>query len=106
MIDFDLLAYGDPAIDAANFTAHLYLLGLEKKRDLHALAFEAEIFMLAYARLRPLDSGFWARFAFYQTATFYRLLRVAAFRPQWAGYFEPLLRHTAVCLERREDFAL
>ncbi|HFQ92548.1 MAG TPA: glycosyltransferase [Anaerolineae bacterium] len=106
LIDFDLLAYGDPAIDAANFTAHLYLLGLEKKGDLHALAFEAEIFMLAYARLRPLDSGFWARFAFYQAATFYRLLRVAAFRPQWAGYFEPLLRHTAVCLERREDFAL
>lgn len=27
LIDFDLLALGDPAIDVANFTAHLLFLG-------------------------------------------------------------------------------
>lgn len=106
LIDFDLLAFGDPAIDAANFTAHLHLLGLERKQDLQAFAFEAELFMLAYARFRPLDIEFWARYAFYQAATFYRLLRVAAYRPAWEAYFEPLLAHTAVCLERRADFSI
>ncbi|MEW5989593.1 MAG: phosphotransferase, partial [Chloroflexota bacterium] len=95
LIDFDLLALGDPALDVANFTAHLYFLGLDRLGHLDALAKEAELFQAVYGRYRPLDATFTQRLHFYQTATFFRLLNVVAPRPGLAQHFETLYTHTA-----------
>ncbi len=98
LIDFDLLALGDPAIDVANFTAHLLFLGLDKLGDLHALAGDAQAFVDAYARRMRVDEAFDRRRAFYQAATFFRLLNVATSRPGLAKHFEALIQVTEQCL--------
>jgi len=95
LIDFDLFALGDPAIDVANFTAHLYFLGLESVGNWDALAHEANRFMVTYTRFYPVDSAFWQRCAFYQAATFFRLIKVVARRPGWVPLFDTLYRRTA-----------
>jgi glycosyltransferase involved in cell wall biosynthesis/thiamine kinase-like enzyme len=99
LIDFDLFALGDPAIDVANFIAHLHFLGLDRLGHLDALAAEASAFMEAYARYRPVDAAFLRRQAFYQAATFFRLLHVVAPRPGLAQHFDTLYRRTVDCLE-------
>ena len=99
LIDFDLFALGDPAIDVANFAAHLHFLGLQHLGHLDALADEAVRFVAAYARFRLVDSAFLRRFAFYQAATFFRLMKVVAPRPGLANHFDTLYRRTAKCLE-------
>jgi hypothetical protein len=101
LIDFDLLALGDPAIDVANFTAHLDFLGLDKLGDMDALAAEGQQFMESYARRVAVDSPFLRRWAWYQAATFFRLLNVVAPRPGLAHTFDPLLERTEACLERQ-----
>jgi thiamine kinase-like enzyme len=99
LIDFDLFALGDPAIDVANFAAHMHFLGLQHLGHLDALADEAVRFVSAYARFRLVDSAFLRRFAFYQAATFFRLMKVVAPRPGLANHFDTLYRRTAKCLE-------
>ncbi len=99
LIDFDLLALGDPAVDVANFAAHLYFLGLDRLGRLDALAGEADSFVEAYGLQRDLDDSFLQRLAFYQAATFFRLMKVVAPRPALARHFEPLRRETERRLE-------
>ena len=99
LIDFDLFALGDPAIDVANFTAHLYFLGLQSLGNWESLAYEAALFVDTYARFYPVDETFRQRFAFYQAATFFRLMKIAARRPGWVHLFDALYHHTADCLE-------
>jgi glycosyltransferase involved in cell wall biosynthesis len=99
LIDFDLFALGDPAIDVANFAAHLHFLGLQHLGHLDALASEAVSFVVAYTRFRPVDGDFLRRFAFYQAATFFRLMKMVAPRPGLAHHFDALYRRTAECLE-------
>jgi aminoglycoside phosphotransferase (APT) family kinase protein len=103
LIDFDLLSLGDPAIDVANFTAHLAFLGLDKLAGMDALVGESEQFMAAYARHAavPLGSAFLRRWAWYEAATFFRLLNVVAPRPGLAHTFDPLLERAESCLERQ-----
>ncbi|MBI3241830.1 MAG: glycosyltransferase [Chloroflexi bacterium] len=99
LIDFDLLALGDPAIDAANFLAHLFLMGLDQLNDLDAFSREAGLFLETYASHRFVDEAFLQRMAFYEAATFFRLMKVVAARPNWSRHFEPLLHRTQQCLE-------
>lgn len=99
LIDFDLFALGDPAIDVANFTAHLVFLGMDRLGRADALMADAALFLESYARLRPVDDAFLARHQFYQAATFYRLLNVVSSRPGLAHLFDDLLRRAAACLE-------
>ena len=99
LIDLDLFALGDPAIDVANFVAHLYFLGLESLGNWNALAREAKLFMATYARSYPVSETFRQRCAFYQAATFFRLMHVVARRPGWVHHFDTLYRHTADFLE-------
>ncbi|MGB0383542.1 MAG: glycosyltransferase [Ardenticatenaceae bacterium] len=99
LIDFDLFALGDPAIDVANFAAHLTFLGMELWGDPNALSEDAHLFLESYARYRPVDSAFWERVAFYRAATFFRLLNVVASRPRLAHLFNPLYQQTVACLE-------
>ncbi len=100
LIDLDLFALGDPAIDVANFTAHLYLLGLRLFEDIDFFAPGADLFLSAYARLRPVDAAFWQRFLFYEAATYFRLIKVAAPRPSWQHFMKTLCQKTAVSLKR------
>lgn len=101
LIDFDLLSLGDPAIDVANFTAHLAFLGLDKLAGMDALGLESEQFMAAYARHAAVDGAFLRRWAWYEAATFFRLLNVVAPRPGLAHTFDPLLERAESCLERQ-----
>jgi len=101
IIDLDLLAIGDSAIDVANFSAHLHFLALETTGDFHALAGEAGQFRAAYQAARPMPPEFWHRVAFYEAATLFRLLRVVAVRPNKQPVFEPLLAELAGILEDR-----
>lgn len=100
LIDFDLLALGDPAIDVANFNAHLAYLGLEQSGDAARFEPESERFLAAYGAACPPDPTFWERVAFYQAATWFRLLNVVAPRPAVRHLFEPLLAHTKAALRQ------
>lgn len=95
LIDLDLLAWGDPAIDVGNFTAHLAFLGLDLLGNADALAGDRQLFLRAYDGFRPLDTGFRQRWAFYEAATWFRLVNVAAARPGLAHLVEPLYRLAA-----------
>lgn len=92
LIDFDLLALGDPAIDVANFTAHLHLLGLAVHDDYYAYEQEIRQFKLAYARQRRIAAPFWRRVDFYEAATLFRLLQVVAPRANMWHMYDPLLQ--------------
>lgn len=94
LIDFDLLAWGDPALDVANFTAHLTFLGLEQFGELRYFAREIDDFVHSYMKHMAVDRAFAERVAFYQAATFFRLLSVIAPRPVVCHLFEPLLAQT------------
>ena len=91
LIDIDLLAQGDPAIDVANFSAHMYYLGLEQRQAFNAFAREAQRFQAAYAAFTPADEDFWQRVRFYELTTWFRLLRVVAARQDKAYLFDLLL---------------
>ncbi|HEY3311938.1 MAG TPA: glycosyltransferase [Anaerolineales bacterium] len=90
LIDLDLLAWGEAEIDVANFAAHLQFLAMQLRADPHAFDPLAEIFIREYMELRPLAVDP-RKVAFYEAATFYRLMCVALTRPQFSGYFENLL---------------
>jgi thiamine kinase-like enzyme len=91
LIDLDMFAWADPALDVANFAAHIRFLSLQHLRDAHLLDSEREAFIDAYARRPPPSAGFWMRFAFYEAATYFRLLRVIVQRPQFISYFDAML---------------
>ncbi len=93
LIDLDLLALGDPAIDVANFAAHLEFLGIQFRQNVHALDGAKEAFVQAYLRSRPMPAAA-QRLAFYEAATFFRLMFVALTRPPFTPFFEPLLEAT------------
>jgi aminoglycoside phosphotransferase (APT) family kinase protein len=90
LIDLDLLALGDPAIDVANFAAHLQFLAMQRLGSPRALDRMKQVFVDHYLRLRPMPGGA-AGLAFYEAATLFRLQYVALTRPAYAPYFEGLL---------------
>ena len=91
LIDFDLIALGDPAIDVANFVAHLHLMGLELAEDFDWFSAEITQFLSTYTANTPLDPTFHERLAFYHATTLFRLLHVVLTRPQYIAHFEALL---------------
>jgi aminoglycoside phosphotransferase (APT) family kinase protein len=94
LIDFDLMALGDPAVDVANFIAHLAYLGLEQFNDLVRFDQEITDFLAVYQSAHATDTTFLERVAFYQAATFFRLLNVIAPRTAVCHLFPALLAHT------------
>lgn len=94
LIDFDLLALGDPALDVANFVAHLHFMGLDVLGDFHTLTKDAELFKESYSWYAPVNKPFWGRVAFYEAATYFRLLNVIAPRPGLAHLFAEMLTRT------------
>jgi hypothetical protein len=93
-----LLALGDPAVDVANFTAHLAYLGLEQFGDLNRFARDMAVFLATYSDAFPPDDTFAERVAFYQASTYFRLLNVIAPRPTVCHLFPALLAHTQMAL--------
>jgi aminoglycoside phosphotransferase (APT) family kinase protein len=89
LIDLDLLALGDPAIDVANFAAHLQFLAMQRLGGPHALDRMKQLFVDEYLRFRPMPGGT-VRLAFYEAATLFRLQHVALTRPAHAPFFEAL----------------
>lgn len=55
LLDLDLYARGDPAIDLGNFLAHLDEHGLRHHDDAAILAEQGEAFLTAYAAVRAFD---------------------------------------------------
>lgn len=98
LIDFDLISLGDPAIDVANFMAHLAFLSLDHRGDAGLLAPLAERFIDAYRQRRVTDDGFRARVDFYIAATYFRLMNVVVGRPALAPLLETLHRLTLQAL--------
>ncbi len=96
LIDLDMFSLADPAIDVANFIAHLRFLSLQKFSDAHRLDGAAAWFLDAYARDRAGSNGegFSVRVAFYQAATYFRLLHVVLKRPYWRHWFDALAELT------------
>jgi glycosyltransferase involved in cell wall biosynthesis len=101
LIDFDLMALGDAAVDVANFTAHLVFLGLDQFGDADRFRYESDTFLATYLDHRPVDGAFAQRLAFYQATTFYRLLNVVAPRPGLRHLFTPLLALAQTAVARR-----
>jgi glycosyltransferase involved in cell wall biosynthesis len=91
LIDLDLLSLGDPAIDVANFAAHLQFLAIQYGQSPHDLDLVKEAFVQAYLERRPLPEAA-QRLEFYEAATLFRLMYVALSRPQFTPFFEPLLQ--------------
>ncbi|MBL8095686.1 MAG: glycosyltransferase [Anaerolineales bacterium] len=98
LIDFDLIALGDPAIDVANFLAHLTFLGLDLAGDADRLRPQAERFLTAYRRRRATQPGFEARVEFYTAATYFRLMNVVVGRPALTHLVDALHRLTLKAL--------
>jgi Ser/Thr protein kinase RdoA (MazF antagonist) len=57
LVDLDLYAGGDPAIDIGNFLAHLDELALRRHGEIAAHAPQAEAFLAGYATLAPLPEA-------------------------------------------------
>lgn len=94
LIDLDLFARADPAIDVANFAAHLRFLALDHFANGRALDLEIKSFVDEYARRQSVTPAFFARLAFYETATYFRLMHVVVQRPHFADLFQPLFEIT------------
>ncbi|MBI5649048.1 MAG: glycosyltransferase [Chloroflexi bacterium] len=90
LIDLDLFARADPALDVANFAAHLRFLALDHFNTPRALDAERALFIEEYTRRTKVAPEFFARLAFYEAATYYRLLHVVLTRPQFVNHFDAL----------------
>ena len=101
LIDLDLFARADPAIDVANFVAHLRFLALDHYANARALDLEIETFVAEYARRQSVTPAFFERLAFYETATYFRLMRVVMQRPHFADLFQPLFELTEIHITRQ-----
>jgi len=100
LIDLDLLTLGDPALDVANFSAHLTFMAMEMLGNRYALIKENHLFLARYADYRLVDTAFWQRFAFYRASTFFRLMQVVASREHMGHLFDVLYKQTLDCVER------
>ncbi len=90
LIDLDMFTLADPAIDVANFAAHLRFLALQRLSDPHGLDEMASLFIEEYARRRQVSPEFYSRLAFYEAATLFRLMHVTLQRPQFEHCFGKL----------------
>ncbi len=70
LVDLDLYACGDPAIDIGNFLAHLDELALRRHGDVAVHAPQAEAFLSGYAMVAPLPAV--PRIAVLRAASFAR----------------------------------
>lgn len=89
VLDLDTLACGDAEIDVANFTAHLFLRGVQAGDPTPTRAQE-ETFVTSYAA--PIDTDRWR---WYRRAALLRLSCVYALRPNGLAAVPALLAEAA-----------
>lgn len=94
LIDFDLLAWSDPAIDIANFAAHLNLLGADLHGNWHHFQPDIALFLKTYTQLGLTNEMFWQRFRVYYATTCFRMLAIVSSRPQLTHLFDQLILQT------------
>ncbi len=91
LLDLDLLAIADPALDPANLLAHLSLREMQGTRG----ASSKRVLESGEALLEGLGRGeqpsFWSRLRYYQGTTFLRLALVYGLRPRWQHLVPELL---------------
>lgn len=85
VLDFDLLAAGDPALDLGNLLAHLDL------RAAQGLVVDAAPLRAAVLAGYGPSGAVLSRLPAYERATRLRLAAVYAFRPRWAAAAASLL---------------
>jgi glycosyltransferase involved in cell wall biosynthesis len=103
LIDLDLFARADPAIDVANFAAHLRFLALQHRGAAHAFDDARELFLTAYARQTQDAPVFSERRAFYEAATYFRLLHVVLQRPHFSRHFDALFEMVEEILKNEKN---
>lgn len=89
VLDFDTLAWAEPALDIGNFLAHVTLRILQGLIPAGAAERAEESFLRGYqATSGPVEAD---RIAFYRAATLARLSCVYALRPRWAAISSSLV---------------
>ncbi len=96
VLDFDLAAAGDAALDLGNLTAHLQLRALQRWRGATQAGAEACATALieGYA---PGSADAHARIRWYQASTFLRLALVYDLRPRWRHLTSTLISMSRRC---------
>ncbi|MDO5370903.1 phosphotransferase [Paracoccus sp. (in: a-proteobacteria)] len=93
LLDLDLAAWGEPAIDLGNFLAHLQELGLRVHSRLDAHGVHAASFLAGYAAIRPLPSP--AALERMREISLWRHLAICRRFADRRGYFDRLLDHAS-----------
>lgn len=91
LLDLDLVAMGEPAIDLGNFLAHLQELSLRIHSELDAYSGQGEAFLGGYASVRPLPLE--PMIEHMREISLWRHLAICQRFTQRQGYFEKLLNH-------------
>ncbi|MCP3915348.1 MAG: phosphotransferase [bacterium] len=96
ILDFDIAAAGDPALDLGNLTAHLQLRALQGWCGASQARAEecASALLEGYA---STGSGFYGRLSWYQASTFLRLALVYDLRPRWRPLSPTLISMSRRC---------
>ena len=81
LLDFDLLARADAALDPGNFVAHLELRRLQGEGELRRREASEQAFVAGLDR--GSETGFGTRLAFYRGTSLLRLALVYSLRPRW-----------------------
>ena len=92
LIDFDMIANGDPAQDLANFLAHLSLRELQTNEDMRN---NVASFVEGYLRHRANCER--ENLEFHLSATFTRLASILAFSDRWRHLVPTLLAQAVDC---------
>lgn len=93
LLDLDLVAVGEPAIDIGNFLAHLQELSLRIHSELDAYACEGEAFLEGYASAGPLPPP--SAIERMREISLWRHLAICHRFIERQGYFDKLFDHAA-----------
>ena len=100
LLDHDTLAAGDPALDYANFLAHLTLRGLQEPSKQAAVAEGKQAFRQAYG---DTAAGFADNLPWWEAGTLMRLAILYRLRPRWRQLSRALLAAASEAAGMREN---
>lgn len=99
LVDFDLLALADPALDAGNLLAHLELRRLQRFPGVDDATAAAARRAFLGGLGREEEGGFRSRLGFYRGTSLLRLALVYELRPRWRRLAPALAEEGARCLD-------
>jgi hypothetical protein len=89
-LDYDSIAWGDPALDVGNFIAHLKLRGIQKRGEPDQFSRLMRTFIKTY--LKHSQGDYQENITIYTAAALLRLAYVYLFRPGGWRFFHPIMR--------------